>query len=102
MPINLISSKDSGEVHSMLTKSDNLDIMMDSETDDFIEDICESLLQKYQKGLEESMRGSEFTFDSVDLLYYNLQKTSLNRIKSPYIDSPEWLYNCFQYALTVA
>ena len=51
MPINLISSKDSGEVHSMLTKSDNLDIMMDSETDDFIEDICESLLQKYQKGL---------------------------------------------------
>ena len=61
------------------------------------------------------MRGSEFTFDSVDLLYYNLKKMSLNRIKSPYIDSPEWLKNkksainpknnddnCFQYALTVA
>ena len=74
MPINLISSKDSGEVHSMLTKSDNLDIMMDSETDDFIEDICESLLQKYQKGLEESMRGTSFYFGSVCSLYYYQEK----------------------------
>ena len=74
MPINLISSKDSGEVHSMLTKSDNLDIMMDSETDDFIEDICESLLQKYQKGLEESMRGTNFYFGSVYSLYYYQEK----------------------------
>ena len=29
--------------------------------------------QKYQEGLEESMRGSEFVF------YYKLHKTSLNR-----------------------
>ena len=29
-----------------------------------------SLLQKDQDGLEESMRGSEFIRDSVDLLYY--------------------------------
>ena len=33
------------------------------------------------------MKGSEFIFDSVDLLYYNLQKTSLNRQGSSYIDS---------------
>ena len=58
------------------------------------------------------MRGSEFIFDSVDLLYYNLQKTSLNRKGSSYIDSPKWLKNkkatinpknndnnCCQYAL---
>ena len=61
------------------------------------------------------MKESEFIFDSVDLLYYNRQKTSLNRQGSSYIDSPEWLENknaainpknyennCFQYALTVA
>ena len=35
--------------------------------------------QKYQEGLEESMRGSEFLFDSVDSLYYKLHKISLNR-----------------------
>ena len=35
------------------------------------------------------MRGSEFIFDSVDLLYYNLQKISINRKGSSYIDSPK-------------
>ena len=57
---------------------------------------------------------SEFVFDSIDSLRYNLHKISLNRSGSN-IDSPEWLKNkkatinpknnddkCFQYALTVA
>ena len=52
----------------------NIEIMIGSETDDIIYELYESLLQKYQEGLEESMRGSKFIFDSVDLLYYNLQK----------------------------
>ena len=50
---------------------------MDSETDEIIEEIFESLLQNYQKDFEESMKGSEFAIDSVDLLHYHLQKTSL-------------------------
>ena len=53
-----------------------------------------SLLQKYQEGLEESMRrGSDFIFNSVDLLYYHLQKTSLSGKGGPYIDFPKWLKN---------
>ena len=36
------------------------------------------------------MRGSEFIFDSVDLLYYHLQRVSLKRGES-YVDSPKWL-----------
>ena len=61
------------------------------------------------------MKGSEFIFDSVDVLYYDLNKVSLSRDES-YIYSPKWLKNkkaiinpqnekddkCFQYALTVA
>ena len=60
------------------------------------------------------MRGSEFTYDSVDALYYNLNKVSLSRGGS-YVDSHKWLKNkkatitpknnddkCFQYALAVA
>ena len=31
----------------MLTKSDNIEIMMGGETDDIIEELFESLLQKY-------------------------------------------------------
>ena len=49
-------------------------------------------MQKYQDGLEESMRGSKFIRDSVDLLYYHPQKIGLKRGGS-YIDSPEWLKN---------
>ena len=75
--------------------------------------LSESLLQNYQKELEESKRGSKLARDSIDLLYCHLQKVSLKRGGS-YIDSPEWLKNkkatvnpknnddnCFQYALTV-
>ena len=74
----------------MPTKSNNVEIMIGSETDETIEDLFESFLKKYQEGLEESMRGSEFAYDSVDALYYNLNKVSLSRGES-YIDSPKWL-----------
>ena len=61
------------------------------------------------------MRGSEFIFDGVNVLYYDLNKISLNRGGS-YIDSPEWIKDkkatinpqnkkddkCFQYAITFA
>ena len=39
------------------------------------------------------MKGSEFVFESVDLLYYHLQITSLKRIGSSYVDFPELLKN---------
>ena len=58
----------------MHTKIYNIDIIMGSETNDIIEELCESPLQKYQEGLQESMKGTEFIFDSVDLLLYHLQK----------------------------
>ena len=74
----------------------------------------EPLLQKYQEGVEDKVRGSEFVFDSVYLLHYNLHKITLNRGGSN-IDSPKWLSNkkptinpnnnydkCFQYTITVA
>ena len=82
---------------------------------DVIKELRESLLLKYQERLEESMKGSDFVRNSIDLLYYHLHKISLKRGES-YVDSPEWLPSkretinpknkkddrCFQYALTVA
>ena len=62
--------------------------MMGNKTDKIIEKLYESLLQNYQKDLEESMRGSEFVFDSIDLLCYQLQKIDLKRGGS-YIDCTE-------------
>ena len=53
--------------------------MTGNETDEILEKIFWTILQNYQKDLEESMREIEFNFDSVTSLYYHLQKTSLKR-----------------------
>ena len=99
MEINFVSSKDSDEIRIMYTKSGNTDVLMGSETSDIVKEHFQSLLQKYQEGLEETMRGSEFIFDSVSLLYYHLHKISLKRGRSYQKNNDN---NCFQYALTVA
>ena len=62
--------------------------MTGNERDERIKKLFESFLKKYQKVLEESMKGSEFVFDSVDLLYCKLHKISLNQGVS-YIHYPK-------------
>ena len=113
--INFTSLKpDSNDTRIMHTKSDNKEIMIGSDTNDVIKELFKSFLQRYQEGLQEKMKGSEFEFDGVNLLYYDFNKIGLNRGGS-YIDSPEWIknkrstinpknndYKCFQYAVTVA
>ena len=47
----------------MHTKSNNVEIMIGCNTDEIIKDLFKCFLQKYQEGLEESMRGSEFVYD---------------------------------------
>ena len=70
MTINFISSKDSDETRTVHTKSDNIEIMMRSETHEIIKELLEYRFQRYQEVLEESMKGSKFIFDSVEVLYY--------------------------------
>ena len=86
MAINFMSSKDSDETRTMHTKSNNVEIMIGNEADEIIRELFESLLQRYQKRSEESIRGIEFVFYNIDLLCYKRHKTSLNRGGS-YIDS---------------
>ena len=92
MQITCISSLDTGEIHTMDSKSDNVKTMMGNKADDVIKELFESFKKRYQEGLETKMKESQFVFESVDLLYYSLYKISLNRGGS-YIDSPEWLKN---------
>ena len=61
---------------------------MVNEIDEIVKELFESLLQRYQERLEESMKESEFIFDIADLLCYKLSKVSLNRDR-PHIESPE-------------
>ena len=98
----------------MHMKSDNTEIMTGSDTNEVIKELFKSFLQRYQEGLQEKMRGSEFEFDGVNLLYYDFNKISLTRGGS-YIESAKWIkdkkstinpknndYKCFQYAVTAA
>ena len=80
--------------------------------DQVIKELFDSLKNRYQNNLE-SIKGSEFVFDYVQLLCY---KCYLNPNRGgSYIDSPDWIKNknatknsiikkdnkCFQYPVTV-
>ena len=84
--INFISSIDNGEEHVVHSKIDNIEIMINDEADEVIKKLFKPLKNRYQNSLE-SMKGSEFVFNYVHLLYYKCHKTNLNRGRS-YIDSP--------------
>ena len=112
--VNFISSNDTGKICTIFVWSDNEEIRSGNETDDIIKGLLNSFLNNYQKEEIILRNGSNFVFESVDLLSYHIHKTSLKRGKS-YIKSPEWLINkratinpknkdnkCFQYSITVA
>ena len=89
--------------------------MIYDNVDEVIKERFESLLNRYQIGLETSVRGSDFIFDCVHLLFYKCHKTNTNRGGS-YIYFPYWIKNkkatvinpinqkdkYFQYAVTAA
>ena len=56
-----------------------MEILIGNETIQNIEKLFESLLQRYQEMLEQPMKGSEFVYDSVDVLHYKFRRISLNR-----------------------
>ena len=98
----------------MYSKSDNFEIMIGVDTNEIIKNVFNSILQRYQKGLQESMRGSDFVFDYVESLNYIFHKMDMKRSGS-YIEAHKWIKNkkattnpqnkddkCFQYAMTIA
>ena len=97
----------------MHTRSFNEEIMKGTDTE-VIKLLFESFFKKYEENLQEKMKGSDFEFDGVNFVYYDFNKTHINRGGS-YIDSPQWLKNkkstinpksnddkCFQYAVTLS
>ena len=64
--------------------------MVGNEIDEVINEFFESLLTKYQLGLEEAKKVIDFVLDSVDGMNFKLNTISLNRDGS-YIDSPDWV-----------
>ena len=112
MHVNFISSNATGETRYIFLLGNNEEISLGNETDDIIKGLLNSFLTNYQNEEAILRNGSNFVFESVDLLSYHIHKTSLKRVKS-YIKS--WLITkratinpknkedkCFQYSITVA
>ena len=91
MHVNFISSRDTGETRIYYVWSDNVSIMQGEDTNAIIREIFRSFLHNYQQELK-MIKGSDFVFESVDLLDYKLDRVRLNRGGS-YIKSPKWLEN---------
>ena len=89
MHVNFISSRDTGETRIYYVWSDNVSIMQGGNTNAIIREIFRSFLHNYQQELK-MIKGSDFVFESVDLLNYKLHRARLRRGGS-YIKSPEWL-----------
>ena len=113
--INFISQRrGSDETRVVHTRSVCEEFMSGSETEEIVEKLFRSLLQRYQDNLNEKMRGSDFIFNGVNYLFYDFNRVSISKGGS-YIESPKWFKDkkctvnqknndkkCFQYATTLA
>ena len=109
MHVNFISSKDTGENHTIFVWSDNEEVRLGNETDDITKELFKSFLNNFQKEEIILRKRSDFLFESADLWSYSVHKISLKRGKS-YPKAPQWVINeratinprnkdnkCFQY-----
>ena len=69
----------------------NIEIMSGSDMNDVVNDFLLTHKENYSDYLTR-MEGSEYHFERVGLLEYNLHKISLRKGGS-YIDSPKWIKN---------
>ena len=83
---NFISCIDNDEEHAMHSKGDNIQIIINDKVDEVIIQHFDSLKKRYRNNLEP-IKGSEFVFDYVNLLYYKCHKINPNPNGGSYIDS---------------
>ena len=78
--ISFISQKpDSNEIRTMYTRSTPEEIIIGSETEEVAENLIMSILQKYQDNLQNKMKGSDFIFNGINYLYYDLNRITITK-----------------------
>ena len=88
MHVNFISSNDTWETRTIFVWSNNVEIRLGNEADGIIKGLISSFLNNYQNEEIILRNGSNFVFESVDLLSYHFHKIGLRRGRL-YIKSPE-------------
>ena len=76
--INFISSKDAKEEHTMHSMGNSIKFTSYNVANEVLDELFESFCSRYQINLETSMRGSDFIFDLVQILYDKCHKKILN------------------------
>ena len=72
--INFISSEDINQEQTTHSKSDNIEVVTYGDANEIIEKLFDSLLSRYQIGLETQLRGSDAIFDCVNFFITNVIK----------------------------
>ena len=72
----------------MYSTSGNIKFTSYNDANEVVNELFQSRRSKYQDNLETSMRGSDFIFDSVQLMRYKFYKVNFKR-GSSYIESPD-------------
>ena len=88
--VNFISSKNAEEERVIHSRSDNIKFISYNDTNEVVDELFESIRLRYQGNLETSIRGSDFIFESVLLMYYKCHKVHFKHGGS-YIDSTDWI-----------
>ena len=86
---NFMTFKEDDEESVIFSNSDEIEMMINDKEVKVIKEFFQSLLSRYQIGLETSIKGSDFIFDCVYLLYYKCHKINFKCGES-YIDFPDW------------
>ena len=73
----------------MYTRSTPEEIIIGCEAEEVAENLIMQLLQKYQDNLQNKMKGSDFIFNGINHLYYDLNRITISKGGS-YIESPKW------------
>ena len=86
-----ISTKSFEETCTIYIKSEPLEAFICSNTEDVIDKLFNTILQRFQHSKETSHeRRSEIFPGSVELLYYHFQRIDIRRAES-YIITPDWI-----------
>ena len=115
MGINFMYINDKEKTRTFHVRSDNKEIILGNDTNDIINELIESFFHNYQKEEQILRNGSNYIFESVDILNIHFHKIDLKRGKS-YIKAPPWILNkrttinpkytkgnkCVQYSIIAA
>ena len=103
------------KIRTFYVRSDNEEIRLGNDTNDIITKIYKSTLNNYQNEEQILRNGSNYIFESVDILNIHFNKIDLTR-RNSYIESPKWISSkkatinpkntkdnkCLQYSIIAA